>query len=122
MMTLPLTPDMLEAAYNYLKVTPPFNRWKLPDTDDVSFKLSKSQKEFANYQWDGKNHTITVSILSVGHTATLLQYMAHEVIHMFLEEKGLESKTGGPDVHNLHFKKFALQVCGYHGFDPKAFY
>ena len=121
-MTLPLTPDMLEAAYNYLKVTPPFNRWKLPDADDISFKLSKAPKEFANYQWSGNNHTITVSILSVGHTLTLLQYMAHEVIHMYLEEKGLESKSGGSDAHNLHFKKFALQVCGYHGFDPKAFY
>ena len=33
-MTLRLTPDMLAAAYDFLRTTVPFSRWRLPEADD----------------------------------------------------------------------------------------
>ena len=41
---------------------------------------------------------------------------------MRLEITGMESRSGGPNTHNIAFRKFAAQVCKIHGFDPKAFY
>lgn len=121
-MTLPLTPEALEAAYEYLRATPPFSSWGLPHSDEVIFQLSSRRREFGRYQWNGERHTITASIHGIAYTPTLMRFLAHEMIHLFLEMRGLESKTGGGDVHNAHFRRFAAQVCRYHGFDPKAFY
>ncbi len=121
-MTLPLKPEMLEAAYEYLRTTPPFSSWGLPHSDEVIFQLSSRRGEYARYQWDGERHTITMSIHAISYTHTLLCYMAHEMIHLFLEIRNLESRRGSEDTHNAHFRKFAGQACKYHGFDPKAFY
>lgn len=121
-MTLPLTPEMLAGAYEYLKATPPFSKWNLPETDEVGFRLSNSQRELGRYRWDGAKHTITASRKAIGHTATLLRFMAHEMVHLHLEETGMESRRGGEDTHNAAFRVLAAQVCKVHGFDPKAFY
>src|SRR6266849_10948867 len=98
-MTLPLTPEMLEAAYAYLRATPPFDKWKLPEPEDVKFTVSKVKGDYGAYRWDGKQHTITMSSKMVGYTSTLMKYMAHEMIHMYLEEMKWESRTGGEDTH-----------------------
>lgn len=118
---LPLTPEVLAAAYDYLCATPPFNRWNLPDSDDVTFRVIKSRKVFAQYVWDG-SHAIEVSSAMVGHTMTLMETMGHEMTHLYLRLTGMESKSNVPTVHNMAFRKLAAQVCGVHGFDPKAFY
>lgn len=120
-MTLPLTKEMLAAAYDFLVTTPPFSRWKLPEAEDVKFSVTRDQRNFAQYKWDGKQHTIWISSRGVGHSETLLLYLAHEMVHMYLEEMGWESR-GTEDTHNAAFEKFAAQVCKHHGFDPKAFY
>lgn len=119
---LPLTPEVLAAAYDYLAACPPFSKWNLPDSDDVKFIVARSRQDFARYRWDGKQHTISVSSASVGRTATLLEKMGHELIHLHLEETGMESKTGDENTHNIPFRKFAVQVCRVHGWDLKAFY
>lgn len=121
-MSLPLTPDMLVTCYEFLKTTPPFRRWKLPDADDVVFRLSKRRKEAGRYQWDGEHHNITASIYGIGHTESLMRFMAHEMIHLYLEKMGWESRHHSEEVHNAAFRKFAAQACKHHGFDPKAFY
>lgn len=121
-MTLPLTKEMLAAAYDFLQTTPPFCRWNLPHSEDVKFSVGKFRQDFASYRWDGKQHTIRMSANAIAHTNTLFRYLAHEVIHMHLEETGTESRTGGEDTHNAAFKRYAAQVCRYHGWDPKAFY
>ena len=121
-MSLPLNPDMIEAAYNFLCTTPPFNKWKLPSSDEVVFRINLAEDCFATYRWDGENHTITVSLKAVAHTITLLEKLSHELVHLYLEKEGLESKNGGSNVHNAAFRKYAARVCKYHGFDPKAFY
>lgn len=121
-MTLMLSQEMLGAAYDYLRTTPPFNRWNLPESEDVLFRISHRPGEFGRYTWDGRQHTISASSKMIGYTGTLMTYMAHEMIHLHLEETGMESRRGGSDTHNAAFRKFAGQVCKAHGFDPKSFY
>ena len=121
-MTLPLTPEMLAAAYDFLLVTKPFCDWNLEDSEDVKFVVGKFRNDYAQYQWDGKRHVITISAHGIGYTRTLFEKLSHELIHLHLENTGMESRTGGKDTHNAAFRKFAARVCRYHGFDPKAFY
>lgn len=121
-MTLPLTSEMMVAAYEYLRITPPFDKWNMPEAEDVLFKVARTRHKQGWYQWDGKRHTITGSQGKVGYTLTLIVLMAHEMIHLHLEETGMESRARSNDTHNAAFRKFAAQVCKVHGFDPKAFY
>jgi hypothetical protein len=120
--TLIITPDMLAGMYEYLRTTPPFKSWRLPPSSEVKFKISKSNSEYGRYQWDGKRHTITGSKNAIGQTYTLARFVAHEMIHLHLEITGKESRNGGVNTHNTAFKRYAVRVCKYHGFDLKAFY
>lgn len=120
-MTLPLSKEMLAGAYDFLVTTPPFNKWNMPPSEDIGFKVSRSRKWFARYRWNGSRHTIEVSANSVAYSDTLLAKMSHELIHMHLEELGMEGR-GGPDTHSGAYRKLAEDVCKHHGFDPKAFY
>lgn len=121
-MTLPLTPETLAAAYDYLRTTPPFSKWNLPEAEDVLFKVARTRHKQGWYQWDGKRHTITASTGRISHSLTLMALMAHEMIHLHLEEIGMESRAGSNDTHNAAFRVLAARVCKFHGFDPKAFY
>lgn len=121
MTSLSLNPEVLAAAYDYLVATQPFAGWNLPDSDDVKFRVVRSRKMFAQYVYDG-SHTIEVSSATVGHTKTLMETMAHEILHMHLRLTGMESRSKSEDVHNMPFRKLAAKVCQIHGFDPKAFW
>lgn len=119
-MTLPLTPEMLAAAYDFLAVTPPFSAWSMPPSDEVKFKVGRFRTHCAHYQWDGK-HTITASKNAIGHTDTLMRKLAHEMIHLHLEELSMDGR-GTPHTHSGAFRLLAEEVCGYHGWDLKVFY
>ena len=84
-MKLPLTPEIIAAAYDYLRTTPPFSRWNLPESEDVEFKVSKRFSEFGRYQLVAGKHTISMSTKSIGQTETLLKYLSHEMVHLYLE-------------------------------------
>lgn len=118
-MTLPLTVEMLEAAYEFLRTTPPFNEWNLPEPDDMLFRVIRSRSHLGFYRKRrGGPHTIEISSGTVGHTNNLLMTMAHEMIHLH------EGRTGadrGKGEHSAAFKKWAAQTCAIHGFDPKFF-
>lgn len=120
-MSLPLTTDTLAAAYDYLRTTPPFDKWSLPESDEVKFTVVRARTHFARYRWNGKQHTIEVSANAIGQTVTLIEKMAHEMIHLHLEDSDMESR-GTQNTHSLWFRKFAVAVCKVHGFDVKAFY
>lgn len=120
-MYLRLTPDMLEAAYDYLRVSPPFNKWGFPAGETVGFHVSRSKKVMGSYTYeeaDPQTHWIEISEVFVATSHTLLQIMAHEMIHMHQKIKGL--KRGGE--HNADFNRRAKRVCRYHGFDQNAFF
>lgn len=119
-MTLPLTHETLAAAYDFLRTTPPFNKWNLPEPEDVTFKVSKAHI----YGWHDKKrgrkkkHVIAVSSRMNGHTMTLIETMAHEMVHLHEQQTGASRGYGD---HGAVFKKFTEQVCRRHGFDPKRF-
>lgn len=113
-MGLHLTPEILESAYRFLQTTPPFNAWKLPHADAISFRVLRTPHLGECDSKNGK-HTISISTKRVGHTYTLLEVMAHEMVHLHLDRKGVRAE------HGRDFKYNAGRVCQYHGFDPKSF-
>ena len=116
-MTLRLTPAMLEAAYEYLRSTPPFRGWRLPHADDVEFRITDAIDYMGLWEKNGVQHRISVSDRRVGHTKTLMVVMAHEMVHIRQDRDGTDK---GPD-HNDAFRKHARRICRVHGFDPKEF-
>lgn len=116
-MTLKLTPELLQVTYDLLSLTRPFNKWNLPDSSDIIFKVAKSRREHGWFSAgpDGRMEIVASSALT-GHMVTLLGTMAHEKIHLH------QYRTGMPINHGPAFKKLAQEVCKYHrDFDPKAF-
>ena len=118
-MNLPLSREMLAAAYDYLCTSPPFNKWNLPDSNEVVFKVARHPALRGWYQFGGSpKHTIAISSRCIGTTHSLMATMAHEMIHLLQEEVSMD--TPGSE-HNLAFWKLADRVCKFHGFDPKLF-
>lgn len=119
---LPITKETVMAAYEYSRTTPPFRAWKLPPAEVVKWHISKSIQHFAQYWWDGEHHHIEVSSRGIGSTSILIEKVHHEIIHLHLKMIKKESKNGGPNVHNKHYRRKAARVCLIHGWDVKAFY
>jgi hypothetical protein len=116
-MALALNTDTLRAAYAFLSETPPFNKWNLPDCDDVEFRVVRDRGRFGWYRFDGAKHVVAISTSCVGQTDTLIRTMAHEMIHVHEEHSGSCSRSE----HGPAFKRWAAQVCQVHGFDQRAF-
>lgn len=115
-MTLRLHPDLLAAVFDMLRTTEPFRAWKLPESDDVAFHVVRDPKMYADFGVDDDGGPlIRVSAAKNGHTLTLLQSMAHEMIHL------RQYLTGDKETHGPRFQKAAAKVCAIHGFDPKTF-
>jgi len=115
-MTLRLTPDILASAYDFLRTTPPFKSWRLPEADDVAFHVVRDPAIYADFGVDDDGGPlIRVSLAKNGHTVTLLQSMAHEMIHL------RQFQTGDKETHGPRFQKVAAKVCAVHGFDHKTF-
>lgn len=110
-----ITPDNVEAAYNYLKLTDPFIGMRLPESDELGFKIIKDPKTFADFSVDDGVRIIRVNDQLHGHTATLMATVAHEMIHVY------QDIIGDRGHHNALFKRVAKRVCQIHGFDPKTF-
>lgn len=110
---------MLERAYDYLRVTPPFDRMKLPDADHLEFVVAATDEYMGLWSiTEAGQQRISISTKRVGHTGTLLEVMAHEMIHAHQHE----TRTDSPrTVHNAAFRKLAARVCALHGWDEKAF-
>jgi len=120
-MTLPLTPNVVEAAYDYLRATSPFKGWKLPPGDEVAFTVDCDRVNEAAHYVDGRArlHTIWISAYNVETTDALMQASAHEMIHAY--QDGV-LHTGSRRVHhNAAFIRLARSVCRYHGWDVRTF-
>ena len=117
---LTLTPEMLEGAYEYLRVSPPFCSWSLPDADHVSFRVMGARDRFGHFRGRIKGmpdlNEIGVSLRAVRSTDLLMATMAHEMIHLYQDETGTARGH-----HNPKFRKLARRVCRIHGFDPESF-
>lgn len=119
---IPLTVDTLRAAYEFLRTTPPFVTWNLPDGEDIEFRVSKDPHNAAWHTSSGRGvtrkHTIAVSSRCVGHTASLIAAIAHETVHLHMAITGMDRGAGE---HGAAFYKISAAVCRIHGLDPKSF-
>lgn len=117
-MALPLTKDVLRGAYIFLNETPPFNKWNLPDAEDIVFKVAKGRTCSGWHTFDGRKHELVISGAVNGHTHNVIETMAHEMIHV--HEHQSRVAVSGVE-HSAAFRKWAAQVCRIHGFDPHNF-
>lgn len=117
-MTARLTPARLASVYRMLLEWPPFNRWSLPAADEVKFRTLRTQRWDADWCIAGGTHHIRVSEGRAGHMDTIVQCVAHEMIHVRQRVAGTE--TRGVE-HNAEFRRIALAVCKRYGWDVKQF-
>ena len=113
------TPALMERAYEYLRASPPINRWGLPHADEVEFNVIRiantrgyCRSHFEGGKW---HHEIAISAGSICRTDSLLTTMAHEMVHEKCDRLGIRTK------HGAKFMELAKKVCEVHGFDPKLF-
>jgi hypothetical protein len=117
-MAVKITPDILRHAFEFLAATEPFCRWSLPDADDVDFRVGRSQTVFGWMDWaTGKRPVICLSQPLHYHTNSIMETMAHEMIHLYLRD--VKADKGAP--HGAPFRKLAAQVCRVHGWDLGSF-
>lgn len=120
-MSLPLTPDRLEAMYDCLRVYPPFCKWKLPLGKEIhQFRVTNHKDQEGHYtRYVGTDkHIISISGSRIGFFNSLAQVMAHEMIHL---KQGI-AKTETPNaIHNAEFLRIARSVCKRFGWDEKTF-
>ena len=120
-MTIKLSRDIIAAAYDLVRTLPPFDKWNLPEPEDVKFAVSDHVWISAFCKVDRKGRKlvlrINVSDLCVGHVSTLIRKMAHECIHLHMALTGQDTKAQ----HNAAFYKIAKRVCRVNGFDEKDF-
>ncbi len=120
-MALRLTPEVMEGAYEFLRLTPPFKNWRLPHADEVEFVVSR-HRGYVGYhrgiRRKVRSHEIGISEICVGHTNTLLRTMAHEMIHQHQQRTRTETPNAE---HNAEFLRLAKITCRYHGWDEKEF-
>lgn len=116
-MTLPLTVESLAAAYDYLCEFPPFSKWNMPPSEDVSFKVLKTKDRTAHYVKISKGHEIAMSSAYVGSHEMLLSSMAHEMLHLHCSQTCWNRRNP----HDAAFQRFADRICKIHGFDRLLF-
>ena len=116
-MGLALDTCVLERAYDYLRATKPFCRWRLPASDALIFNVAKARDWQGQCYALGDRYGIDISEALVGESATLLAVMAHEMVHLAQKIAKTETKAA----HNAEFRRLAAQVCRVHSFDLKTF-
>ncbi len=111
-----LTPEIMRAAYAFACQTPPFDRWAMPDAEEVEFHVTRSKRTTADCNTShGDKHRIRMSSVLVGRVYILLQAMMHEMCHVYCDRQGVRAH------HGKDFQRCAALVCKQHGFDPKIF-
>lgn len=106
-----LTPDLLERAYEMNRAMLPFRRMKLPDPDSIMFKVSAHSDRYGHFRATTDTsrdfHEISISSVLVTNPYTLLEVMAHEMIHLAQEVAGTASRQGQ---HNAEFWDLVAEV------------
>lgn len=117
-----LSPAILRATYAMLDECEPFNRWNLPDTEDVKFQVGRSadcQGWLHHPNWSrGKHPRIAINGANNPFIANVVMVMAHEMIHLHLSR--IPNATRGSH-HNAAFQRYADRVCKSLGFDRSRF-
>lgn len=118
-MSFQLTPEVMAAAYELLRTTPPFKGWRLPPSTEVTFKVSRSPTASACIRvGPGVRPCIEVSARSVSTLLPLVMAMAHEMTHL---NEHLSGDMRADCCHGYEYRRRAKRVCAVHRFDPMQF-
>lgn len=117
-MTIPLTPETLAAAWDYICTTPPFSEWNLPHSEDICFRVIRTKRVYGQLSFHGKHYTIDVSEARCGRHESILSTLAHEAVHMFQHSSCFMNAR---NYHDKAFWALADEVCSTHNFDRKLF-
>ena len=104
-----LTPDICERIYELLRVTKPYSGWRLPDADEVEFRVSKSKTSYGGCGERATGHLIELSAFLNADLTAAMQTMAHEMIHLRQHIIGVRYERDGN--HGRTFDKAASKVC-----------
>ena len=118
-MALPLTPQVLAAAYEYLRATAPFKSWRLPESDAVEFAVTRHRDRSADHTTYCRSldHVLRVSAYYTKTSLGLLECVAHEMIHM----RQTRNKTETRQEHNAAFARLNRAVARVHGWPAETF-
>lgn len=111
-----LTPDTLEASYRLLLTTLPFRRWRLPHPDELGFRITMHRDRHAHYRNEKGVREIVVSQVYATNLEKLARDVAHEMVHLRLDETGDARVNHGPK-----FQHLAKLVCDRHGWNLATF-
>ena len=114
------TPKILEEMYCLICKLPPVNKWKMPSTGEIVFKVQEQvfledMGCYATYTYDNDVHEIVISKEMNTTFEQILTSLLHEIIHM------RRSKTLDWDKHDAVFKKYAKSICQEYGLDRIGF-
>jgi hypothetical protein len=115
------TPKVLESIYCLICQLPPVNRWKMPNTAEISFKVADKvyldgQECYAVYSLDNDLHEILISREMNTTFEQILTSLLHECIHMRRSKKSEEWH-----LHDSTFKKYAKIICKEYGLNRIGF-
>lgn len=114
-----LTPGLMAAAYSLLRETEPFRRWNLPDAEDVTFGVMRATDRMGDHVKRGYTHRIRLSTKFHVRVSAMLATMAHEMIHLHMQEAGAKRDSAR---HGPAFRRVAKTVLRHHPeFDPGVF-
>lgn len=112
-MALHLTKELLRSIYDMLVLTRPFNKWKLPPSSVVIFRVLRTKAIRGDYHRDSKGrHVIRVSQGTCHTLLSVILTIAHEICHVKDETRA---------DHGWRFNQLADRVCRWHHFDRGLF-
>lgn len=110
---------MMASAYEYLRTTRPFAGWRLPHADEVEFHVTRHRDRDGDHcMYPDGTHRIRASAPRVTTTDSLMQLIAHELIHLY-QDGILKSRSSNP--HDKQFHRFARAICRIHGWEHRSF-
>jgi predicted SprT family Zn-dependent metalloprotease len=109
-----LTSQNLAHLYDMACKLPPFNKFKMPSSKKVTFRVIKNPEIYGCF--DEVEMEIQISSHACGHFTTIFQTLLHEMTHLALYIK----KDPKFDLHEESFLKIKHIYSEVYNLDPKA--
>lgn len=109
-----ITDKTIKSMYSLLRSMPPFNKWNLPPSYRIKFKVEHDLPLMGQMHF--KPYKMVIGTKHQEHFETVLTTVAHEMVHMSLYIDGCPS-------YHQHRKPFRLktaQIGDLYGFDRKT--
>jgi predicted metal-dependent hydrolase len=112
-MAITITKEVLRTTYELLALTRPFNKWGLPSSNEIIFKVLRTTERRGDYHKDSKGrHVIRVSQGACHTLHAVVLTVAHEMCHVKDETRA---------DHGWRFNQLADRVCKWHHLDRGLF-